>query len=131
MRSDHIVEGLEEDHPLPQALAVFAETGRLAPQRRQSLTQGQVHPFDQGRADREAQGCQAGGSQHDASAERQQLALLLLFDHLPIDQIRMGLTARLVGASPLIRAGKRCDDVEGGDERRQIAGEAVAEERYG
>src|SRR5262245_14560973 len=62
MRSPHIVEGLEEDHPLPQALAVFTEAGRLAPQRRQGLTQGQVHAFDQGRADREAQVRQALGT---------------------------------------------------------------------
>ena len=55
MRSGDIIEGLKEDHPLPQAFAVFAEAGGLATQWRQSLTQGQVHPFDQGGADREAQ----------------------------------------------------------------------------
>ena len=55
VRACHIVEGLEEDHPLPQAFAVFAEAGRLPRLRGQGLTQGQVHPFDQGRADREAQ----------------------------------------------------------------------------
>src|SRR5881227_341459 len=37
MRSADIREGLKEDHPLPQALAVFAEARRLAPQRRQGL----------------------------------------------------------------------------------------------
>src|SRR4029453_16041086 len=37
MRSADIIEGLKEDHPLPQALAVFAEARRLAPQRRQGL----------------------------------------------------------------------------------------------
>src|SRR6266576_3416502 len=33
VRSDHMVEGLKEDHPLPHALAVFAAAGRLARQR--------------------------------------------------------------------------------------------------
>ena len=97
VRSCHIVEGLEEDHPLPQAFAVFAEAGRLTRQRCQGLTQGQVHPFDQGRADCEAQLRQALGSQHDARAERQQLALFLLLDQLPVDQIWMGLTEGLTG----------------------------------
>ncbi len=59
MWSRHIVEGLEEDHPLPQALAVFIETGCLTCQRGQGLTQGQVDPFNQGGADREAQVRQA------------------------------------------------------------------------
>jgi len=31
--SRHIIEGLEEDHPLPQALAVFTEAGGLPGQR--------------------------------------------------------------------------------------------------
>ena len=55
MRSGDIIEGLEEDHPLPQVRVVFTEAGRLTRQRCQGLTQGQVHPFDQGRADRAAQ----------------------------------------------------------------------------
>ena len=55
MRSRDMREGLQEDHPLPQALAVFAAARRLAPQRRQGLPQGQVHPFHQGGADRKAQ----------------------------------------------------------------------------
>src|SRR6266478_7796289 len=126
--SGHIVEGLEEDHPLPQALAIFTETGRLTGQRCQSLTQGQVHPFDQGRTDREAQVCQAFGAQHDTRAERQQLALLLLFDQLPIDQIRMGLTTGLAWTPPLAGACKRRHDVESSNKGRQITCEAVAEE---
>ncbi len=48
VRSGNVVEGLEEAPPLPQALAVFAEAGRLAHPRRQGLPQGQVQPFDQG-----------------------------------------------------------------------------------
>ncbi len=80
VRSRHIVEGLEEDHPLSQALAVFTDTGRLTGQRCQGLTQGHVHPFDQGRTDREAQWCQAFGAKHDARAARSQLALFRLFD---------------------------------------------------
>ena len=67
VRSGHVVEGLEEDHPLPQALAVFTEAGRLTRQWCQGLTQRQVHPFDQGRADRVAQVRQAFGSKHDAA----------------------------------------------------------------
>jgi hypothetical protein len=44
---------------------------------------------------------QAFGSQHDARAERPQLALVLLFDQLPVDQFWMGLVERLARASPL------------------------------
>ena len=36
--SGNIGAGLEEDHPLSQALAVFAEAGRVTRQRRQGLT---------------------------------------------------------------------------------------------
>src|SRR5712691_12413499 len=111
--SRHIIEGLEEDHALPQALAVFTEAGGLPGQRCQGLPQRQVHPFDQGRADREAQVCQALGAKHDAGAERQQLALLLLRDQLPVDQIGMGRTAGQAGAPPLAGPRKRRHDVEG------------------
>ena len=129
MRPGDIIEGLKEDHPLPQTFAVFAEAGGLATQWRQSLAQGQVHPFDQGGADREAQVRQAFGAQHDAGAERQQLAVLLLFDQLPIDQIGMWGTDGRAWAAPLPGGCTRHHDVEGGDERRQITRESVAEER--
>jgi hypothetical protein len=43
---------------------------------------------------------QAFGAQHDAGAERQQLAVLLLFNQLPIDQIGMWCTDGLAGAAP-------------------------------
>ena len=56
------------------------QRGRIAPQRCQGLPSGQVHPFDQGRADREAQVRQAFGAKNDAGAERLQFAVLLLFD---------------------------------------------------
>ena len=72
---------------------------------------------------------QAFGSKHDAGTQRQQFAVLLLFDQLPIDQIWMGLTDGLAWATPLAGSCKRRHDMEGGDERRQIAREAVAEER--
>src|SRR5262249_25095291 len=62
VRSGHIVEDLERGHPLPHTLAVFTEAGRLTHQWSQGLTQGQVHAFDQSRADREAQLCQAFGA---------------------------------------------------------------------
>jgi hypothetical protein len=114
---------------LPQTLAVFAEAGRLAYPRRQGLPQDQVQPFDHGCTNPKAQVGQALGSQHNARAERQQFALLLLFDQLPVEQSRMWLTDRLVWASPLARARKRRHDVEGGDERRQIPRASVAEAR--
>ena len=129
VRSGHVVKGLEEDHSLPQALAVFTEAGCLTGQRCHSLTQRQVHPFDQGCADRMAQGRQAFGSKHDAGAERPQFALLLLCDQLPVDQIRMGRTAGLAWASPLAGACKRGHDVASSDQGRQRAREAVADER--
>ena len=120
MRSGDIVEGLEEDHPLLQTLAVSAEAVRFATQWRQGLPQGQIHPFDQGRTDREAQVRQAFGSQYDAGAECQELALVLLFDQLPVDQIWMGRTDGLAWAASLAGARKRRHNVEGGDEGRQI-----------
>src|SRR2546421_4252084 len=101
VRSGHVVEGLEEDHALPHTLAVFTEAGGLPRQRCQGLTQGQGEPFDQGRADREAQVCQAFGAKHDARAARQQLALFLLLDQLPVNQIRVWCTQRLAWAPPL------------------------------
>ncbi len=125
--SRHMIEGLEEDHALPQALAVFPEAGGLPGQRGQGLPQRQVHPFDQGRAEREAQGCQALGSKYDARAERPQLALGLLCDQWPIDQRRMGLRAGLVWAPLLAGTRKRGHDVERSDQGRQRAREAVAE----
>jgi hypothetical protein len=73
---------------------------------------------------------QAFGSQHDAGPERQQLALLLLFDHLPIDQLRMGCTDGFAWAAWLASAHQRRPDVEGGDERRQRARTAAAEKRW-
>src|SRR5438445_8761048 len=127
VRSCHIVEGLEEDHPLPQAFAVFAESGRLTRQRCQGLTHGQVHPFDQGRADCEAQVRQALGSQHDARAERQQLAMFPLLDQCPVNQLWMGLTEGLTGAPPLAGSRKRRYVLECCDECRQIAPEAISE----
>ena len=100
----------EKAHLLPQALAVFAKAVCLAAQRRQGLPQGQGRPFDQGGADRKAQVSQAGGSQHDAGAERQQCAMLLLFDQLSIDQSWMGRTDGLAWAVPLGGSSKRCAD---------------------
>jgi hypothetical protein len=70
-RSGPIVEGVEDDDPLLHALAVFAEARRLVHQRCQGLTQGQVHPFDQGWGDRETQLCQAFGAKHDVGTQRQ------------------------------------------------------------
>src|SRR5262249_835634 len=130
VRSGHIVEGMEEDHALPQTLAVFTEAGRLTRQWSQGLTQRQVHSFDQAGPDRAAQLRQAFGTQHDTRAERQPLALALLLDQLPVDQGRMGLTDGLAWAPPLAGSGKRRDDVEGRDEGRQITREAIAEERW-
>jgi hypothetical protein len=129
VRSGHIIEGMEEAHPFSPALAVVTEAGRLTRQWCQGLTQGQVHPCDQGCAAREAQLRQAFAPQHDRSNQRQQLALFLLFDQLCIDQIRMGLTAWLAWAPPLVGTHKRRHHVEGHDEGRQIAREAIAEER--
>ena len=103
MRSCAVVKGLEEDHPLPQALAVFTEAGRLTGRGGQGLTHGQV-PAAHGRADREPQGRQAFGPTHDARAERQQLARLLLSAPLPVDQIWMRRTERRAWASPLAGA---------------------------
>src|SRR5207237_4295846 len=64
----------------------------------------------------------------DAGAERQQLARLLLFDQLPIDQIGMWCTDGLAWAAPLPSGCKRHHNVEGGDERRQITRQSIAEE---
>src|SRR5262249_46416647 len=117
--SGDIVEGLEKDYPLPQTLAVFAETGCLTRQRGQGLAQGQVDAFHRGRADCEAQSRQAFGSQYDACAQCAQLALMLLFDQLSIDQLRMGLIERLTWAPPLARRRKWRHDVKGRNEGGQ------------
>src|SRR5262245_22602113 len=129
VRSGHIVEALEKDDPLPHALAVFTEAGRLTRQWGQGLTQGHVHPFDKGRPDRTAQSRQAIGAKHDACTERQQLALFLLFHQLPVDQSGMGLAAGLAWAPPLAGARKRRHHVEGREQGRQITREAITKER--
>ena len=127
--SGHIVEGLEKDHPLLPPLAVFTKARRLPHQGGQGLPQGQVDSFDQSRADAKAQMGQTFGANHDARTECQQLALMFLFDQLPVDQSGMGLTAWLAGPPSLPSARKRRHDMEGSDQGRQIAREAVAEER--
>ena len=52
---------------------------------------------------------------------------MLLFDHLPIDQIGVGFLDRLLGASWLARAWKGLQGMVDLDQRREVTAEAIAE----
>jgi hypothetical protein len=123
-----IVERLKEDHPTAHLHTVLAEAGGFADQRGQRLAQGQVQAFDQRRADPETALREAFGSEQDAGADGHELALLLLFNQLPVDQLRVGRDDGLARATPRARSWKRRHGVEAGNQRRQITREGIAEE---
>lgn len=91
------------------------------------MTQGEVETFNQTGTDREPQFLQPSGPAEYAVDQHFQAPLLLLLDHLPVDQIRVGLLDRVPGASPLARARKDLEAMVALDQRRQIATEAVTE----
>ena len=73
------------------------------------MPQGQVETLNQTGADLETQGGQPRRATTDALVKRVQAALLLLFDQLPIDQVRMGFQHGFAGASAFARARKLLD----------------------
>src|SRR5215471_13442564 len=54
-------------------------------------------------------------------------ALVLLFDHLPIDQIGVGFLPRLLGTSWFAGAWKGLQGMVDLDQRREVTAEAIAE----
>ena len=63
------------------------------------MTQREVQTLEQTRADRQPQFLQPLGATAHAIHQLLQASLPLLFDHLSIDQIWMGLLDRLFGTS--------------------------------
>lgn len=122
-----VVERLEEDDSPLQLAPLLTETPGLSDQRSERMAQGEVEPFNQTGTDREPQFLQSSGPAEHAGAQRFQASLLLLLDHLSVDQIRVGLLDRVPGASPLAGARKGLKGMVALDQRRQIATEAVTE----
>ena len=106
VRPGKIVEGLKEDHAPSHLRAILPETPALAHQRRQSMTQGEVETFNQTGADRVSQRFEPLAPAAHAVDQLLETPLAFLFDHLSIDQIRVGFLERLFGAAWLSRAWK-------------------------
>src|SRR5262252_7202860 len=99
MRPGEVVEGLKEHHASPHLGAILTEAPALAHQRRQGLAEGEGEPLQQTRADRQPQCLEAFGTAADTVDEGLATALVLLFGHLPIDQVGMGFLQRWLGTS--------------------------------
>src|SRR5215468_8352013 len=112
-----VIEGLKEDHAPPHLDAILTEVSTFADKRRQSMTQGEVETFKQTRADREPEFLQAFGPAAYPVDELLETALLLVLDHLAVDQRRVGLLDRLLGASRLARAWKGLQGMGDFDQR--------------
>src|SRR5215831_2158800 len=93
-----VVEGLKEHHAPPHVGTIFTEAPAFADQRSEGMTQGEVQTLEQTRADRQTQFLQPLGATAHAVHQLLQTPLALLFDHLAIDQIGMGLLKRLLRA---------------------------------
>ena len=89
MRSCKVVKGVEADHPATQLLPVFAKTPALPRQGCQGMAEGQVQALNQTGADLQPKLGQTLSPTADPLGERVQAALLLLFDQLGIDQLRV------------------------------------------
>src|SRR5215831_3539272 len=127
MRPGEVVEGLKEHHASPHVGAIFTEARALTHQRRQSMTQGEVEPLQHTRADRQPQLLEACGTAADTVDEGLETAFVLLFDHLPIDQIGVGFLPRLLGTSWFAGAWKGLQGMVDLDQRREVTAEAIAE----
>ena len=106
VRPGEVVEGLEEHHAPPHLDAILTEVPAFADQRRQGMTQGEVETLKQTGADRQPQCLQPLGTAAYTVDELLETALLLLLDHLAVDQLRVGLLDGLLGTSRLARAWK-------------------------
>ena len=91
------------------------------------MPQGQVETFKQTRTDREPEFLQALGTAAYPVDEYLETALLLFLDHLAVDQLRVGLLDRLLGASRLARAWKGLQGMVDRDQRREVTVEPIAE----
>src|SRR5215471_18897405 len=126
MRSSEVVEGLKEHHASPHLGAILTEAPALAHQRRQGMAQGEVETLEQTRADRQPQCLEALGTAADTVDEGLETALVLLFDHLPIDPSGMGFLHRLLGTSWFAGAWEGLQGMIDFDQRREVTAEASA-----
>src|SRR5215831_15062758 len=127
VRPCEVVEDLKEDHTPPHLEAILTEAPALADQRSQCLPQGQVETFQQTRADREPECLQAFGPAAYPVDELLETALLLVLDHLAVDQLPVRLLDRLLGASRLARAWKGLQGMVDFDQCREVTAEAITE----
>src|SRR5262245_17173481 len=123
-----VVERLKEDHPTAHLHTVLAEAGGLANHWGQRLAKGQVQAFDQRRAHPETALREAFGSDQNAGADGHELALLPLFNQLPVNQLWVWHGDGLARATPLTRSWTRRHGGEAGNQWRQITREGIAEE---
>src|SRR5262245_55316902 len=91
------------------------------------MTQGEVQTLEQTRADRQPQFLQPLGATAHAVHQLLQTPLALLFDHLAIDQIGMGLLKRLLRASRLSRAREGLQRMGDRKQSRRITAKAITE----
>src|SRR5437879_398339 len=91
------------------------------------MTQGDGETLKQAGADRQPQVRQALGTAAYTVDELLETALLRLLDDLAVDQLRVGLLERLLGASRLARARKGLQGMVDLDQRREVTTEAVTE----
>src|SRR5262249_49339589 len=91
------------------------------------MTQSQVETLNQTGTDRQPQLLQPLGPAAHAVDQRLQTPLALLFDHLAIDQIRMGLLDGLPRAPRLARMRKGFQRMVDLDQSRQVTAEPITE----
>jgi len=127
MGAGEVIEGLKEDHPTAQLLALLTETPTLSPQRGQVLTQGEVEPFDQTGTDRQPHLGQALGAAHDAVLQGFKPAFDFVLDDLSIHQVGVGFQDGLPGPPRLARTSKFLNLVVAGHQNGQITTQAVTE----
>src|SRR5262249_28125414 len=91
------------------------------------MTQGKVETLNQTGANREPQVLQALGTAAYPVDKFLETALLLLLDHLPVDQLRMGLRDGLFGASWLACARKGLQGMVDREQCREVTAEPITE----
>src|SRR5215510_4669938 len=91
------------------------------------MAQSEVETFNHTGADRVAQRFEPLAPAAHAVEQLSETPLAFLFDHLAIDQIRVGFPARLLGTSWLSRAWKGLQGMVDVNQSRQITAEAITE----
>src|SRR5215471_6198951 len=94
------------------------------------MTQGKVETLNQTGANREPQVLQALGTAAYTVDKFLETALLLLLDHLPVDQRRMGLLDGLLRASWFARARKGLQGMVDLEQGREVTAEPIAEKAW-